>query len=155
MHTYSQDLRDRVVQACDAGQHSKTYLAQLFGVSTAWIRRLLQRRRDTGSYAAKARGGSRTAKLDANDRGRLLVLVREQPDATLAELRDRLAAPVHLTTIHRATVRLGLTVKKKSSGPPNRTARTSAASGPSFAAARPRSTRTGSSSSMKSGLTRP
>ena len=46
-------------------------------------------------------------------RGRLLVLVTTYPDATLAELRDRLAAPVHLSTIARALTRLDWTLKKK------------------------------------------
>ena len=58
MHTYSQDLRDRVVRACDEGKGTRRRIADLFGVSTAWIRRLLQRRRQTGSFAAKPRGGS-------------------------------------------------------------------------------------------------
>jgi len=53
MKMYSQDLRERVVNACDAGTHTRGELAKLFGVSTAWIRRLLQRRRETGSFAAR------------------------------------------------------------------------------------------------------
>jgi hypothetical protein len=77
------------------------------------------------------------------------VLVGEQPDATLAELHDRLAAPVHLSTIARALLRLGLTVKKKSAAPPSRTARTCATSAPSSAAGPPALTRTASCSSTK------
>lgn len=52
MRTYSSDLRERVVRACDAGHLSRVEIAAHFGVSTAWIRRLLQRRRETGSFAA-------------------------------------------------------------------------------------------------------
>jgi transposase len=113
MKAYSQDLRERVVRACDEGRGTRQHLAELFGVSTAWIRRLLQRRRDTGSFAALPHAGGPAPKMDDGRRARLVLLVAEQPDATLAELRDRLGAPVHLSTVARALSRLGVTVKKK------------------------------------------
>jgi transposase len=116
MKAYSQDLRERVVRACDEGRGTRPYLAKLFGVSTAWIRRLLQRRRETGSIAALPPAGGSPPKMDADRCGRLLLLVAEQPDATLAELRDRLGAPVHLSTVARTLARLGLTVKKSPAG---------------------------------------
>lgn len=112
MQTYSQDLLERVVHACDQHLGSRLQIAALFGVSTSWIRRLLQRRRQTGSFAARPRGGARRLKLGTPQRERLVVLVREQPDASLAELRDRLGTPVHLSTIGRTLIRLGLSAKK-------------------------------------------
>src|SRR5262245_51188248 len=102
MHTYSYDLRQRVVRACDEGRGTRQQIADLFGVSAAWIRRLLQRRRQTGSFAAKPHAGGPPPKMTPQRRQRLVVLVSEQPDATLAELRDRLGAPVHLSTVARA-----------------------------------------------------
>jgi transposase len=112
MKAYSQDLRERVVRACDETSLSRPQVADLFRVSVAWVRRLLQRRRQTGSFAAKPRGGGPPTKMTDDRRCRLLVLVSEQPDATLAELRDRLGAPVHPSTIARTLARLGWTVKK-------------------------------------------
>jgi transposase len=155
MKAYSQDLRERVVRACDEGRGTRPYVAQLFGVSTAWIRRLLQRRRETGSFAALPHGGGSAPKMDADRCGRLVELVAEQPDATLAELRDRLQAPVHLSTVARALARLGLSVKKKSCGPPSKTAPTYVVGGRPGVPGRRPSTRVGSSSSMRSGPTRP
>jgi len=148
MKSYSQDLRERVVRACDEHHGTRQQIADRFAVSTSWIRRLLQRRRETGSFAAKPHAGG-AVKMTPDRRDRLVVLVREQPDATLAELHDRLAAPVHLSTIARALVRLKLTVKKKSAGPPSRTAPTSAASAPASAPGPARSTRTASWSSTR------
>ena len=113
MKPYSLDLRQRIFDAVQRGEGSLRELADLFRVSTAWVRRLLQRRRQTGSFAALPHAGGPQPKLDDAHRGRLLVLVAEQPDATLAELRDRLAAPVHLSTVARALDRLGLSFKKK------------------------------------------
>ena len=153
MKAYSQDLRERIVRACDEGRGTRQHIAALFGVSTAWIRRLLQRRRETGSFAALPHAGGSAPKMDPDRCGRLVVLVAEQPDATLAELRDRLAAPVHLSTVARALVRLGLTVKKKSCTPPSRSAPTCAASARPGVPERPASIRVGSCSSMRSGHT--
>jgi transposase len=129
MRTYSQDLRERVVRACDEHLGTREQIARLFGVSTAWLRRLLQRRRETGSFAALPHGGGPAPRLDLGHRDRLIVLVREQPDATLAELTDRLQAGVHLSTVGRHLVRLGLSVKKKSSARRSGTAPTSKRSG--------------------------
>lgn len=150
MKAYSQDLRERVVRACDEGRGTRQQIADLFGVSPAWIRRLLQRRREAGSFAAKPHAGG-AVKMTPQRRDRLVVLVCEQPDATLAELHERLAAPVHLSTIARALLRLGLTLKKKSAAPPSRTARTCGASGPASAAGRPASPPTGSCSWTRPG----
>src|SRR4051794_39898829 len=113
MKAYSQDLRERVVRACDERRSTRQQIADRFGVCTSWIRKLLQRRRATGSFAAKPHAGG-AVKMNAGRSDRLVVLVSEQPDATLVELHDRLAAPVHLSTIARALLRLRLTLKKKS-----------------------------------------
>ena len=55
MKTYSHDLRERVVRACDEKVGTRKEIAKLFGVSTAWIRRLLQRRRESGDFWARRR----------------------------------------------------------------------------------------------------
>src|SRR5262249_25070345 len=114
-----------------------------------------QRRRTTGSFAALPHAGGPAPKMDPDRRARLAVLVAGQPDATLAELRDRLGAPVHVSPLCRALARLGLTVKKKAGGPPSRTALTSATSGRLSAAGRRASTRAGGCSSTRPGRTRP
>lgn len=149
MKPYSQDLRERVVRACDERRSTRQQIADLFGVSTAWIRRLLQRRRLTGSFAAKPHAGGPPIKMTPDRCDRLVILVTEQPDATLAELRDRLDAAVHLSTVARALIRLGLTVKKKFCTPPSKTAPTSGTSGRPSAAGRQASTRSVSSLSTR------
>src|SRR2546421_9258891 len=113
MKAYSQDLRERVVRACDEGCLSHEQIARLFHVSTAWIRRLLQRRRETGSFAAKPHAGGARPKLTPRQRWQLVEQVAAQPDATLAELHEPVGAFVHLSTIHPALDRFGLTLKKK------------------------------------------
>ena len=49
---YSQDLRDRVLAACDRAMKTKQ-IADLFGVSRSWVRRVKQRRREYGEVAPR------------------------------------------------------------------------------------------------------
>lgn len=113
MRAYSNDLRERIVRVVDRGEHSLRQIADLFAVSLSFLVRLLQRRRRTGSVQPEPHAGGAKPKLDAAALQRLRELVREQPDATLVELHDRLGVPCHLATIARALQQLGLTRKKK------------------------------------------
>jgi transposase len=112
MRAYSTDLRERIVAAVQRGEHSIRQIAHLFSVSLSCVVRLLQHQRCTGSVQPKPKG-VRPRKLDAAAEARLLELVRAQPDATLAELRDRLGIPCCLMTIARALQRHTITRKKK------------------------------------------
>ena len=125
MEAYSLDLRRRVLAAVDAGQLRRPQIAALFAVSTSWIRRLVQRRRETGSIGPRPQRHGPLPALSARQCQRLAELVRRHPDATLAEMRQRLAAGVGTTTLWRALAQLGLTLKKSRSGPASRTAPTS------------------------------
>lgn len=122
MKPYSMDLRQRVLQDCDAGLATKQVAAK-YRVSASWVRRLKQRRRQTGQVApATPRPGPKPSWLGYADR--LRQAVRQTPDATLEELRDQLGLAVALSTLWRACQALGLSVKKKSAGRPSRTGRT-------------------------------
>jgi transposase len=114
MRPYSADLRERIVAAVDRHQHSLRQLARLFSVSLSFLVRLLHRRRHTGSTQPRPHAGGPRPCLGPKDIQRLLTLVRHQPDATLAELRDRLGIPCSLSTVARALSRQGFTRKKKS-----------------------------------------
>jgi transposase len=121
MKAYSMDLRERVLADLDAGTAPKA-LAAKYRVSVAWVRRLRQRRRETGETAPRP-AGRRVPALAAHAEA-IRRAVAETPDATLAELKARLGLAGSLATLWRAVRGLGLTVKKKSSGRPSRTART-------------------------------
>src|SRR5512135_3635491 len=112
MRAYSMDLRERVVAACDEGLDTRAEVAERFSVSESWVRRLLQRRRETGSMAPKCHGGGQRPAFDSESLERLRQAVAERPDATLAELRDAVGVTCGITAVHGATVALGLTHKK-------------------------------------------
>jgi transposase len=113
MRPVSVDLRVRIVAAVERGEHSLRELAELFSVDVSTIVRLLQHFRRTGSVQPKAHGGGARSKLDAEAVSRLLELVRQQPDATLTELRSRLGVACSIMTIFRVLRRHLITRKKK------------------------------------------
>jgi transposase len=104
-------LRTRVVRALDSGLTPDAVAAR-FDVSRAWVYRLAQRRRDTGSIAPRKQTKFRRRALTNDEEVRLVALITARPDATLAELQHTLPTRAALSTLWRAIDRLGLTVKK-------------------------------------------
>ena len=129
MRACSTDLRARVLAGCDDGMGTGE-AAEAFAVSPAWVRRIKQRRRQTGETAPRAQARRGPAPALATEADRLMALNRREPDLTPAEVRDRLGLAVRPLTIWRMLRRLGLTFKKSRTGRPNRTARTWPPAGP-------------------------
>ena len=102
MGPYSKDLRERVAAAVDHGEGSHREIARRFRVSLSFVVRLLQRRRDADTLGPKPHGGGPAPALGPDDQQRLAALIREQPDATLEQLRQRGGFTCSLTTLWRA-----------------------------------------------------
>ena len=113
LKAYSQDLRDRVIAALEAGDATQKQIAQRFSVSPNWVKKIWARWRATGSAAALPHGGGPTPKLTPTHKQRLAELVGEQPDATLAELKERSGAPVSQGWLCQILDKLELRRKKK------------------------------------------
>jgi transposase len=122
MRAYSTDLRERVVAACDAGGATREQIAARFSVSIAWIRKLIRRRRETGSIEPRPRGGGRAPAFDDEAARRLREAVRADDDATLEELARAAGVSCCPSAVHRALARLGITRKKSRGGRPSRIA---------------------------------
>jgi transposase len=113
---YSQDLRDRVIDAAQSGMPARQAAAWFkIGISTAvvWVGRM----RDSGERSARRQGRPRGSKLDAH-RDFLCRLVKATPDLTIEEIQQRLLEDRGLTastgTIWTVLDRCDLTFKKKS-----------------------------------------
>jgi transposase len=113
MSSYSHDLRQRVLDAVERGEGSIRQIARRFVVSLSFVVRLLQIHRRTGSIAPKPHRGGHPPALGPEELERLRELVRQQPDATLEELRQRLGVACSTAAICRALNKLGLPRKKK------------------------------------------
>lgn len=109
MRSYSMDLRERVLTDCDEGMGTAAVAAK-YRVSPAWVRRLKQRRKATGETAPRPGGRRKTTWTPYAEAIRAAIV--ESPDATLVELRQRLALSFSIATLARALAALGLTVKK-------------------------------------------
>ena len=118
------DLRERVVRAYDEGQGTQEEVADLFQVSVPWIKKLLRRRRQTGSIAPKPHGGGWTPKFSGQALEQLKARVEQNPDATLQELLEQSGVEASIMAVHRALERLGCRRKKSPSVPPSKTGRT-------------------------------
>jgi transposase len=110
---YSDDLRERVIEAVEAGA-SRREAAESFNLCPSSAVKWLQRWRDTGSAKAKPTGGS-TSPLEAHAE-ELLALIAEQPDLSLDEvvvaMRKRRIRGSR-TAVWRFFARRGFTFKKK------------------------------------------
>jgi len=123
---YSKDLRERIVDAVEAGA-SRRATARQFAVSVSCVIKLVQRWRRTGTLAPRQMGGWKDYAL-AEHEERVRALVASCPDLTLNELRDTLAGEgigVGRSSINRFLLARELTLKKSHSTPPSRAGRTS------------------------------
>ncbi len=111
---YSQDLRDRVIDAALAGLPARRAAVQFrIGIATAigWV----SRARQSEERTARRQGRPRRSKLDPH-RIFLLGLIEATPDMTLVEMQQRLAEErsiqASVGTIWTFLDRCGLTFKK-------------------------------------------
>ena len=111
---YSEDLRERVVRAVEAGRPVRA-VAELFGVGVSSVVKWSQRKRQTGSVAAKPMG-SRQARSLMAQRDWMLARIAEKPDVTLrelvAELNER-AVNTSYGSVWRILKDEGISFKKK------------------------------------------
>ena len=119
MEAYSMDLRQRVADDRAAGMTVRA-VAQKYRVCESFVYDLMGRQRETGSLAAFNQHTGRKRKLSEEGHTRLAALVRQQPDATIPQLRVALGEPISDRTVGRALKRLGLTRKKSLYGPLSR-----------------------------------
>ena len=125
MKAYSLDLRERVAAACQQPRRTIGAVAAQFSVSVSFVEKLLQRQRTSGSLAPLPLRGGPAPCLDASSRADVVACLRQQPDATLDELRVWVAAlggpAVSPATMGRAVQAVDWRRKKRASTPPNAT----------------------------------
>lgn len=125
--SYSLDLRKKVLAALET-EPSSNVVAERFNVSGSFVRKLRARVRLTGNPAPLPPPG-KVRIVDPDGEELLQQLVSKYPDATLDKLVRLFprhgGRRVSDTTIWRTLRRMGMSLKKKPSTPPNATARTS------------------------------
>ena len=90
MQSYSQDLRDRVLWALQRGE-GPVSIARRLEVSRVWIYRVRDREQKTGKRTSFQIGGHRRSRV-ADLKSEICAWIEKEPDLSLAELCERLAA---------------------------------------------------------------
>ena len=120
MKAYSLDLRQKVLVAALRGDRTISEVAELFGVGTSFVNKVLDLHRTNQDLAPRPHGGGYPPRLLPRHEKLLRSRVRRRKDATLEELRAHLAEEdgleVSISTVSRSLIRLGLGRKKKSGG---------------------------------------
>jgi transposase len=119
---YSDDLRQKLLEAYDQGKGRLAELAERFGVSPGWAWKISAARKRTGRMErATYRPGPKSRINEAV----LAELLRLHADATLIELQAELEnkSSLHFSTQHlwRVLKRMGFRLKKSRSMPANAT----------------------------------
>jgi transposase len=121
MKAYSLDLRQKILRAYDQRLGSQRALAALFGVSQSFVEKRLRRRRTSGDIAPRPHAGGRRALCNEAALAVVRRLVQEPPEATRAELCERLWAQrglrVSVPTMGRLVLALRVPRKKSRSTP--------------------------------------
>ena len=116
MQAYSLDLRQRVVSAYENGVETILEVAERFEVSDSFIKKLLRRKRTTGTIAPVGQRGGQPKRLSEKHRKWLLKTVLARPHITLGELGERLLSEHRISasaaTLSRALRALNLRRKK-------------------------------------------
>src|ERR1700722_9941184 len=127
---YSQDLRDRVIDAVERGEMSRRAAARRYAISESVAIKWLERVERDGSREPVGHGGHRASKLMPH-LDFLQAARSGKSDITLQGLCDRLLSErgvkADTSMMSRFFRRIGITLKKRPSSRASRTAPTSAA----------------------------
>jgi transposase len=88
MRAYSQDLRDRIINALGRAE-SPTAIAKRFEVSRIWVYQVKRRWEETGRKTSLPMGGYRKSRLEPLE-ATIRSWIKGKPDITLKEMRERL-----------------------------------------------------------------
>lgn len=111
MKAYSQDLRDRVINAHQS-QLSITKIAELFSMCGATVRDWVKRFEATGDYRSKqGTVGGPNYKFD--NKASIIEFINKNPDADGISIRDAVAPTLAMSTFYDTLHRMGITYKKR------------------------------------------
>jgi transposase len=119
MNAYPLELRSRIVDAVDRGVGSLPAVAALFQVSINCVANYLRLREQTGSLRPRPNPGGQRPAIPPERYDEVRQLLAQQPDLTLAQIRDRLGVVCSEAAVCRTLKKIGLTRKKKRCTPPS------------------------------------
>lgn len=109
---YSDDFRQKVMQAIELDGLKKSEASQLFNISRNTINLWFQRKAQTGDIKTKARQ-ARQQELKINDLDKFGEFIKKYGDKTQSELAELWEGEVSQPTISRAIAQIKYSRKKK------------------------------------------
>lgn len=149
MKTFSLDLRTRILAACDKHDSTRQHVAERFGVSLGFVKKLLGQRKRLGIVDNLYFRVGRKQAVSKEKAAQMREYVRLHPGATLSEIASACRLSCTIATVDNTLRRMGLTYKKRRCGLPSRTARTSPPNGKHGGSVPRPGIRPGSSSSTR------
>ncbi len=147
MKTLPAEFRHRVIALTDDGM-TTAEIAEVLGVSGAWVRSIKALHNSGASIEPKSRANKRTS-LAKREGDRIRRQVAAKPGTTLEDLKRDLKLETSIANLWIALRELKISLKKIRSTPPSRIAPMSSPTVPSGKYSRPGSIPAASSSSTK------
>jgi transposase len=147
MKTLPAEFRYRVIALTEDGM-TTSEIAEVLGVSGAWVRSIKALHKSGASLEPKSRANKRTT-LAEREGDRIRAHIAAKPGTTLEDLKRDLQLETSIANLWLALRELKISLKKKRSTPPNRLDPTSSPIARSGMSSPPASTHAASSSSTK------
>ena len=112
MRSYSQDLRDKLINSYNKHGYGNGVLAAQFGISEPIAREWVRRYKTTGDYSSKQGVGCGRKRL-FDDRDAVLNFLERNPDANAIEIRDHVAPGLHMNTFCDSLIRMNIRYKER------------------------------------------
>ena len=120
MKTATQEIRETVVKAYVSGIASRKQLADIFGYHIQSIGNWIRKYTKTDQIASLPKGHRKSVFSDI-EREKLVELLQNNGDLTLAEIKEHFGKSCSLTAIHKIVVKIGFTFKKNTESKRTRT----------------------------------
>lgn len=112
MQALSLDLRERIVEAYEAGEGSYEAIAERFSVSSTVVGNFVRQKRDLGTLAPQVHRRGRKAAVSDEKKVELRKRLEEYSDATVLEHRDALGIKCSEKTMWQTMRKMGWRFKK-------------------------------------------
>lgn len=124
MQALSMDLRERIVEAYEAGEGSYEAIAERFSVGPTVVGKFVRQKRDLGTVAPQIHRRGRKAAVSGEKEEELRKHLEEHPDATVLERRDALGLKCSEKTMWQTLRKMGWRFKKSRRVPQNKIGQT-------------------------------
>jgi len=125
MKAFSQDLRERIVAAYEAGEGSFAEIGRRFSVSGKVVAKFVRQKRELGTLAPQVHLRGRKPAVSGKKEAELLKHLKKHPDATVLERRKALGLKCSEKTLWQTLRKLGWRFKKSRREQPSKIAQMS------------------------------